>query len=389
MSEVHRLTGIHYKTNVPIEVTVANGLISQIGPLNTKKKQDLPFIAPGLTDMQVNGFGGIDFNRPGLSDSDIETLVQALWAQGVTAFLPTVITNDHKQMKLALEAIHKAVERSAIVRQAVAGIHLEGPFISMDEGPVGAHPVEYVAAPDEALLQAFIDASGGLIRLITLSPEWAGSAAFIRHCVKKGLIVSIGHTSATAEQIQEAVNAGATMSTHLGNATHQLLPRHPNYIWEQLAQDKLTAGIIADGFHLPDSVLKIIFRVKKQKAVLVSDSTALAGMPPGAYEAPVGGRVVLTREGKLHLAGKPKVLAGSAQSVLWGVQHLLRRQLATLAQAWDMASVYPNRLLKLPQKAGLQVGAPADLTLFRDTDNTLQPLATYKAGQFVWQRTDG
>ncbi|GAA4399741.1 N-acetylglucosamine-6-phosphate deacetylase [Nibrella viscosa] len=380
-----RLTGLHYKSRAPIEVRIDNGLITEIRPLPVQKAQELPYIAPGLTDLQVNGFQGIDFNRPGLSDADIEALVRALWAQGVTALCPTVITNDYERMRSALVAIHKACERSELVRQAVAGIHLEGPFISMEEGPVGAHPVEYVSAPDETLLQSFQEAAGGLIKLLTLSPEWSGAPAFIRQCVKKGLLVSIGHTAATSEQIQEAVQAGTTLSTHLGNATHQMLPRHPNYIWEQLAQDKLTASVIADGFHLPDSVLKIIFRVKRQKAILVSDSTVLAGMPPGAYESPVGGKVVLTEEGKLHIAGKPKVLAGSAQSLLWGVQHLLRQEIVPLPQAWDMASLYPNRLLKRPQKAGLQAGAPADLVLFRYNDPTLALLETYKAGECVWQ----
>ncbi|GAA4453711.1 N-acetylglucosamine-6-phosphate deacetylase [Nibrella saemangeumensis] len=380
-----RLTGIHYRTQQPVEISIEDGIITKIEPLSGQQTQDLPLIAPGLTDLQVNGYRGIDFNKPGLSDADIEALVRALWAQGVTSFCPTIITNDHERMRSALGTVHKACGRSEIVGQAVAGIHLEGPFISLDEGPVGAHPVEYVVAPDEVLLQSFLDAAGGQVKILTLSPEWAGAGDFIRKCIKNGLVVSIGHTAATPEQIQEAVRAGATMSTHLGNATHQMLPRHPNYIWEQLAQDKLTASVIADGFHLPDSVLKIIFRVKKQKVMLVSDSTVLAGMPPGSYESPVGGKVVLTGEGKLHIAGKPKVLAGSAQSLLWGVQHLVRQQIVPLAQAWDMASLYPNRLMKLPQKAGLQAGAPADLVRFRYKETSLQLLETYKAGQCVWQ----
>jgi N-acetylglucosamine-6-phosphate deacetylase len=174
------------------------------------------------------------------------------------------------------------------------------------------------------------------------------------------------------------------MTTHFGNAAHLMLPRHPNYLWEQLAQDELWTCVIADGFHLPDQVLKVVMKVKGARAMLVSDAVSLSGMPPGQYATPVGGRVVLTREGRLHLAENEKLLAGSAQMLVRGVEHMVSSGLAGLAEAWQMASVRPAGFMGLPVAAGLDVGAPADLVLLRRDGNALRVEQTYKAGELVW-----
>ncbi|WP_420151412.1 N-acetylglucosamine-6-phosphate deacetylase [Spirosoma sp.] len=380
-----RVSGRHYQTGEAITVTWQDGCIRQI-ETDMNLSGDLPLIGPGLIDLQVNGFGGVDVNSDTLTVEQIDTLTQLLWSQGVTSYLPTVITNSSERIKTALRTIREACDRFPMVRKSIAGFHLEGPFISTEEGPVGAHPKAHVKPPDWSLFGEFMEASGGLIRIVTLSPEWPESADFIQNCVAAGVIVSIGHTAATSEQIREAVAAGARLSTHLGNASHQVLPRHPNYIWDQLAQDDLTACVIADGFHLPDSVLKVVMNVKGERALLVSDSVGLAGCEPGQYSTHIGDNVVLTKEGKLHLAGKPNVLAGSAQPLIWGVQHLLSCQLATLPTAWNMASLGPGRLLGLPQSKGLTVGAPADLVVFDQIDDKLLILETHKAGQKMYQR---
>ncbi|GAB3543343.1 N-acetylglucosamine-6-phosphate deacetylase [Spirosoma fluminis] len=378
------INGLHYQTGEPLTVTVQDGHISQLasGPEVSDK---LPYIGPGLTDLQINGFQGIDINSDTLTVEDMLTLTHTLWGYGVTSFCPTVITNADSRILKTLEIIRDASQCFPLVKACLGGIHLEGPFISPQEGPIGAHPKAYVKAPDWSLFERFQAASGDRIKLITLSPEWPGSADFIKRCAAAGVIVSIGHTAATPEQIRQAVEAGARMSTHLGNASHQMLPRHPNYIWEQLAQDDLTACLIADGFHLPDAVLKVVMKVKGQQAILVSDSVGLAGCPPGPYSTHIGGRVVLTAEGKLHLAGSPNVLAGSAQPLVRGIQHLLNRKLGTLGRVWDMASVGPSRSLGLPQQQGLSVSAPADLVTFQRTTDGIQILETYKQGKLVYQ----
>ncbi|HEX8529786.1 MAG TPA: amidohydrolase family protein, partial [Cytophagales bacterium] len=246
------LTGRHYRTGRPVIISCRAGTIERIREGDGGPADGLPWLGPGLTDLQVNGFRGIDLNAPDLSGAGLERLVGALWAVGVTAFLPTLITNHPAATEAALRTIRRACETSPVVGGAVAGIHLEGPFISPEDGPRGAHPKAHVRAPDAALLETFREASGDRVRLVTLSPEWPGAPELIRRCVAHGIRAAVGHTAATPEQIAAAVAAGASLSTHLGNATHQMLPRHPNYLWEQLAQDGLAASLIADGFHLPD-----------------------------------------------------------------------------------------------------------------------------------------
>lgn len=324
----------------------------------------LPLIGPGLVDLQVNGLGGRDFNAVPIPPGTTGAAARLLAAEGVTAFCPTVITGAAEDIAGALRAIARDCRDDPDAAAAVAGIHLEGPFISPEDGPRGAHDRRHVRPPDWELFSRWQDAAEGRIKILTLSPEWPDSAAFIARCAASGVLVSIGHTAASPAQIAEAVAAGARMSTHLGNGAHLLLPRHPNYIWEQLAQDALHACLIADGYHLPDQVLKVALRAKGERALLVSDAVSLSGMPPGTYETPVGGRVTLTAAGRLHLADDERLLAGSAQPLRRGVGVLAGRGLAPLRDAWEMASLRPAALLGLPQSAGLAVGAPDDLTLF-------------------------
>jgi len=394
------IRGIHYATGQPISLNVKDGHIVSIEAAEASSEASTdaqgdgappaetgswPIIAPGLVDLQINGYGGRDFNALPLPESLIVDAVRSLWKEGVTSSYPTVITNSAEAIEELVAAIASACEQDEIVARSVAGIHLEGPFISPEDGVRGAHAREYVIAPDWELFCRWQRASGNRIRIVTLSPEWPGSADFIRNCTDSGVRVAIGHTAATSEQIEEAVHAGACMSTHLGNGAHLMLPRHPNYIWEQLAQDELYSCIIADGFHLPKQVLKVIMKVKGDKAILVSDAVSLSGMEPGAYSTPIGGDVVLTPEGKLHLAGNEKILAGSAQLLMAGIEHLVKSELADLQQAWEMSSLRPAKLMSLPVSAGLTVGAPADIVLLRQAEGRLLLEQTYKAGECVYR----
>jgi N-acetylglucosamine-6-phosphate deacetylase len=296
-----------------------------------------------------------------------------------------VITNAPEAIEEAVAAIAAVCESDPLVGRTIAGIHVEGPFISPEDGARGAHALQYVREPDWEMFLRWQKASGGRIKILTLSPEWPNSADFIAKCSASGVTVSIGHTAATPEQIQAAVRAGARMSTHLGNGAHLMLPRHPNYIWEQLAQDDLWSCVIADGFHLPDSVLKVVIKAKGERAMVVSDAVYLSGMAPGEYETHIGGKVVLTPEGRLHTAGNPKILAGSAQMLPWNIKHLLQRGLADLPLAWEMASVRPARFMGLEAAAGLAAGAPADVVLFDRQDGGIRILRTYKEGIPVYE----
>ncbi|MFC3802924.1 N-acetylglucosamine-6-phosphate deacetylase [Cohnella sp. GCM10012308] len=384
------IQAIHYRTGEPVEIEVQAGRIARIAPAEADptERDALPFAAPGLVDLQINGFAGHDFNRPPMSPELPGTVARELRREGVTAFYPTVITNGPETIASQVAAIAEACERDTDAASCIAGIHLEGPFISPEDGARGAHALEYVRTPDWELFCKWQEAAGGRIAIVTLSPEWEGSSSFIRRCTDNGITVSIGHTAATADQIKEAVAAGARMSTHFGNGAHLMLPRHPNYLWEQLARDELWSCLIADGFHLPDQVLQVVLKVKGPKAMLVSDAVYLSGMPPGEYETHIGGRVVLTPQGRLHLAEQERLLAGSAQMLLWGIGQLTDRGIASLADAWDMASVRPAGFMRLPAAAGLSVGAPADIVLFRRDGGKLRIEQTCKAGEIVYRDED-
>ncbi|MCZ8512730.1 amidohydrolase family protein [Paenibacillus filicis] len=379
------ITGIHYRTEQSVSLYLEDGRIKEIVPLPAERSGSaLPWIGPGLVDLQINGYGGADFNTIPLPEGTVERATRALWQEGVTSYYPTVITNGDEEIEQALRTIARACASDRVSAAAVAGIHLEGPFISCEDGPRGAHSASYVKAPDWELFERWQEAAEGRIRIVTLSPEWPDAVRFIERCAAQGVTVSIGHTSATEEQIAEAVQAGARMSTHLGNGAHLALPRHPNYIWSQLAQDGLSACVIADGFHLPDPVLKVVFRTKGERAMIVSDAVYLSGMAPGAYESHIGGKVVLTPEGRLHLAENPSLLAGSVQLLPSGIHHLASRGLASFAEAWEMASVRPSAFMGLTAQRGLEVGAAADLVLFDRDDQGISIRHTYKAGQKVF-----
>lgn len=377
--------GVHYRTGKPIRLQIKDGRIEQIRELFDADVSELPCIAPGLVDLQINGYGGYDLNTLPIDEHRVIHVTKGLWKEGVTTYFPTIITNTDEAIESALRLISAVCSRYEDLERCIGGIHLEGPFISPEDGPRGAHPKDYVKEPDWALFQRWQEAADGRIKIITLSPEWPGAAEFIRKCTESGVIVSIGHTAATPEQIREAVHAGARMSTHLGNGAHLMLPRHPNYIWEQLAQDDLWSCMIADGFHLPESVLKVIMRVKGERALLVSDAVSFSGLEPGEYTSHIGGNVVLTPEGKLHLAENPNLLAGSAQTLKWGIEQLIKTGLCPLSEAWEMASIRPAQLVNLPGGSGLVEGAPADLILFKREKNGIRILKTIKHGECVYR----
>ena len=305
----------------------------------------------GLADWQVNGFQGVDFNRPELTVEQVQMVSECLAGEGVWYYMPTIITNDVYVIEHLITVIAQAARAfgNHVVGDRrlarIVGIHLEGPFISPVDGARGAHPRQFVMAPDIRLLEHWQELAGGMIRLLTLSPEWPEADRLIQRACELGMRVAIGHTLATSEQIAAAVASGASLSTHLGNGLPTMLPRHPNPVWDQLAQPKLWASVIADGFHLPRSVFDVFRLAKGEQLFLVSDCTEFAGMPPGQYASPIGGEVVLTAEGRLHLADNEKLLAGSALSLRQIVEKIVASGWLSLEQAWDMAAVYPWRFL--------------------------------------------
>ncbi len=362
----------------------AAGEITALHPAPAPTITPLPWLGAGLTDLQINGFSGLDLNAPPLAADLVARLTKRLWQEGVTSYLPTIITNTDQAITTSLEAIVAARTTDPLLAATIPGIHLEGPYISPEDGPRGAHPRHAVCPPDWAQFSRWQTAAAGLIRLVTLSPEWPEAPEFIARCVASGVLVAIGHTAATTAQIDQAVAAGASIVTHFGNGAHPVLPRHPNYLWAQLANDHLALTLIGDGHHLPDTVLRVAMRMKGEKSLLVSDTVALAGMPPGTYNSPIGDQVVATPEGRLQLLADSRILAGSICPLREAIAGLTQRGLTTLADAWKMAAERPAQFLGLPTAAGLSVGAPADIVVFTRNNNILRISQTYKAGQLVY-----
>ena len=364
------------------QVTLQHGVLVNISA-PAISEGNFSFIAPGLTDLQVNGITGIDFNDPSLTVQDIVKATLYLLSKGITTFLPAVITNTDENIFKILRTISKACLSEPIVKECIAGIHLEGPFISPVEGARGAHEASYAKAPDWDLLLRFQEAAGGKIKLITMAPEWEGSCPFITKCTANGILVSIGHSMADSEQVSMAVSAGATLSTHLGNGVPLLLKRHPNIIWDQLAAEELYTCIIADGIHIPDSFIKVVIRNKGNATLLVSDATCFAGMPPGEYQTHIGGTVVLTNENRLSLKGNPEILAGAAFSLLENIGYLISKNIATLREAWQMAS---TNIATMLLKNNLSFHNENDFVIFNFTGKEIKVERVIKNGKTVYER---
>lgn len=374
-------TGVDIFRSRQINVRFADGGIAGVDDLGPASGG--PYLAPGLVDLQVGGANGASFNAPDITVDTVRSIARSMIAAGTTTFLPNVTTNDPDHIEATLRTIAAATAGSAIDATAVAGVHLEGPFISPEDGPRGAHNKRYVRAPDWELFARWQDAAGGMIRVVTVSPEWPNAIDFIHRAAESGVLVAIGHTAATPQQIRDAIAAGARLSTHLGNGSHIQLPRHHNYLWEQLASDALSAALIADGAHLPDAVLRVMLRTKKHRAFLVSDASALTGAAPGEYLSVEGRNVILTDDNHLVLAADPDLLAGSVQLLRDGVAHLTRSGMATLPAAWAMASVRPAGVLGVPVARGLTIGAPADLVSFDWDGNHMRIREVFKGGRPV------
>jgi N-acetylglucosamine-6-phosphate deacetylase len=295
---------------------------------------------PGFFDLQVNGFAGVDFGDPALTPESVEHAVAAISKTGVTRFLPTLITSSLE----TFSACARTLARSG--HAAIAGLHMEGPYISPEDGYRGAHDRAFVRGADRDDFRRRQDAAEGRIRLVTLAPEVPGTLPLIDLLVASRVRVAIGHTGATGAQIADAASAGATLSTHLGNGCPQALPRHPNVIWEQLGDDRLMASFIVDGHHLPPATVKSVIRAKTPgRTILVTDAIAAAGMPPGRYK--LGGQEVeLSASGRVAAPGAPN-LAGSALRLDVAIANTVRFTGLPLEEVAKMASTRPAEVLGL------------------------------------------
>jgi N-acetylglucosamine-6-phosphate deacetylase len=354
------LTGRDPHTGGWLTVRCADGRISAI---EKGAAGENVWLSAGLIDLQVNGYQGDDLNADDLTVDTVQSLARRMLAHGVTTFLPTLITASEEKIVHNLRIIAAARQADSLLARMIPYVHLEGPHIAAEDGPRGAHPREHVRPPDIAEFMRWQAASGNLVGMVTLSPQYASSSEYIHALSARGVHIALGHTAASEDQIHVAAACGARLSTHLGNGVANVLPRHPNLIWAQLADDRLTASFIADGHHLSADTLTAMLRAKTvARAILVSDLVVLAGLPPGQYVTPVGGRVDLHADGRLNVAGS-SYLAGATTKLKDAIAYVATNTGFSLGEAIRMATANPGRFAVTG--GALRVGEAADLVRFR------------------------
>ena len=333
----------HYATGQPLAVGWDAGRIVEVEDSAERPTQ---WFAPAFFDPQINGCLGHSFSSPAATHEGFAAITRECRRHGIAQFFPTVITGSHETILAAFSNLSRAIREVPALANVWPGYHLEGPYLSDLPGARGAHPAECVRDPDWNEFRVYQDAAEGRIRMVTLAPERARAIPFIEKLAREGIVVAIGHTDATSDQIAAAVDAGARTSTHLGNGAPAVLPRHPNVIWDQLADDRLWASVIADGHHLPRSVLKTILRAKSLGRVLLTcDVGPLAGMPSGKYRD-WGNDLEVLADGKIVVSGTP-FLAGSGHFTDTCVNTVLALGVG-LKDAIEMASVQARELCGVP-----------------------------------------
>jgi len=378
------IEAINYATGKPVRVDIAGGIISEIIEIDELKNKKLNlFVSPGLIDNQVNGYAGVDFSGSSFQAEDLLRAVQSIWRDGVTTFLPTLITNSDENLKRNLRILRTAQKEDENLKDSIPGFHLEGPYISPDEGYRGCHPLQYIRRPSRKEYLSYQHAAGGKIMEITIAPEIEGALDFIKMVAGEGIIVALGHTNASSEQIIKAVENGAKLSTHLVNGCANFIHRHQNPIWQQLANDQLTPTIIGDGLHLSSEEVQVIYKVKGPgNIILISDVIYLIGMAPGRYTF-LESEVILGEDGMLF---NPDLncMAGASFPLKKGVENMMNFTGCSLTKAIDMASLNVAGVLNLNDRGRLEKGRRADLILFSRDGNSLDIHKTFLNGRLVF-----
>ncbi len=381
-----RIEGLFYLTGKPVSVEIKDGNITSIQEIAVLSDPAHPvYIAPGLIDNQVNGFAGISFCFFGgeLTKEGIVKVTKALWEKGVTSYLPT-LTSNGQEVLLKNFTILSSSKSDENLLGSITGYHLEGPYISPDDGYRGAQPLKYIRKPNWNEFKELYEASGRNILTVTISPEQDGAMEFVRKCTEMGITVALGHHNASRAIIDQAVLNGAKIVTHLGNGCANMINRHDNPLWPQLANDGLMASIICDGFHLRDEQIAVFYKMKgPEKTIVTSDVTSYATLPPGEYKNEEGEIIELTKEGLLRYPAQ-NVLYGSAISINRGVIKIMEVTGCTLADAIRMASTNPAKLYGLSDRGSIEPGKRADLILFTIGERELDIKKTYVAGELVY-----
>jgi N-acetylglucosamine-6-phosphate deacetylase len=370
-----------YTTGHPVELTWNHGLITALGSTSIPASA-LPWLAPSLVDLQVNGFAGIDFQQDDLTAPALLHATRALHQAGCGRYFLTLITDEWPRLIRRLEQLRQLRLQLPELSAAIAGWHLEGPFLSTEPGYCGAHNPALMPEPTADHIRELRAAAGTDGLLLTLAPERMGAIPAIQLAVELGCRVSLGHTNATAELLQQARQAGASGFTHLGNACPQLLDRHDNILWRVLDLPRLQVSLIPDAIHVAPPLFRLLHRVLDPARIhYVSDATAAAGAPPGLYtigQIPIqaGADQIVRQPGKTHFAG-------SALRPIDGVFRAAQMLGRSWRDTWDAFSLLPARYAGLT--AELRPGAPADFCLLEleETEPALRRLQLFRAGQQI------
>lgn len=296
------------------------------------------------------------------------------------------MTTNTRELFLKHLSILRDAKNDEDLNGSIAGFHLEGPYISPEDGYRGAHPRKHVRLPDWDEFLEFREASGNNILQITVAPEMKGALDFISKCSREGIVVALGHHNAPAEKVTAAIDRGAKISTHLGNGAAGTMNRHRNPFWSQLADDRLNISIICDGFHLPPEVISVFYKVKgNERTILTSDVTSYGGLPPGDYKTAEGHSIQITQEGMLW-NNDQNGLYGSASAITTGVGHIMKVTGCSLGEAVQMASTNPARLYGLNDRGELEPGKRADLIVFTLEDFKVNIRQTWVKGHLVYEK---
>jgi len=381
-----KIEGLLYLNKKPVSVEIKDGKIVSVQQIDRLSDESHSvYIAPGLIDNQVNGFAGVSFclAGDGLNKEGIMKVTNELWKKGVTTYFPTLTTNSEEVLLKNLAILAKS-KNDEIFHGSIAGYHLEGPYISPEDGYRGAHPLKFVRKPDWKEFMELYEASGRNILTVTIAPELDGAMEFIRKCTALGITVAIGHHNASKVIVDQAVLNGARIVTHLGNGCANMINRHNNPLWSQLANNQLMASIICDGFHLRDEEIAVFYKMKGlEKTIITSDVTSFATLPPGEYKNEEGETIELTKEGMLRYPAQ-NVLYGSASPISIGVTHIMNVTGCSLGEAIQMASTNPAKLYGLTDRGTIAPGKRADLILFELSDSELVINKTYVNGKLVY-----
>ncbi|MEA2012566.1 MAG: amidohydrolase family protein [Verrucomicrobiota bacterium] len=312
---------------------------------------------PGFIDLQVNGYIGINFSEPDLTEKTCEETCRALLSHGTAGFLPTIITNSMENYCRNIPIISKVMKKSEF-RGRLLGIHLEGPFISPEPGAVGAHNPEWVIKPDVDILRKFIELSENSIKLITIAADVDGAAELAEFATANGITVSLGHQLASAEDYTQLIDAGAVSITHFGNGIPNMLNRHINPLFPVLGEDNLTTMLIADGHHVPTSFIKTVLKIKGiDNVIVVSDAAPVAGLPPGKYYM-LGNDAILEESGLFHNPEK-ECMVGSSSTMLECMNFLASTDIMSLEELIQVAYYNPLRLINVDPA---EILSPASLS---------------------------